>query len=290
MTPARPLALLLALAAAASAGDAFDVKLDRPLKKGAKLAIEAKLQRVSDDAMGDQAEKSDLAVELKGTIEVTEVDAKGRIAKASCKIEKCSTTKDGGAAEETLPAGHVIALESKGGKLEVRLGKDGLDKHVAELLARFTPWEGMEDALCDDGVFGTADKKKDGDAWDLDGKKVVARLALARKEVMDAAKVKATAKLAGQPEIGGGKGLEVAVDISIPGITSKGHLAGFQLTDSGLTWKIRKTVPQSASQDGLIWSDELEVHQHHEGNMGGGKMVVRFKETTTRTITVKAAK
>ncbi|KAF0243692.1 MAG: hypothetical protein FD180_3162 [Planctomycetota bacterium] len=280
----------LACAAAARAGEPFEIRLDRPLKKGAKFTIESHLERVSDNAMGGPAVKGVITIELKGVIEVTEVDAKGRVARASCKVEKCTTAIDGGAPVESLPAGHVIALETKAGKLEVALGKDGIDKRVAELLVRFAPWEGTDDALCDDAIFGTADKKKEGETWELDGNKIVPRLALSRKEKLDSAKAKGTAKVGSASDVGGVKCLDLEIEVTVPDIESRGHLAGFKLTDSALTWTIKKTVPQGAAPSVIVLKDTMDAHQTLKGNMGGGQMTVEFKENTTRTITLTAMK
>ena len=154
-------------------GQKFDIKLTRPSKVGDKFHLEAvgaTRKRVVAVVNGEEQKPQDeiLGVSVDGTVKVLEVAKNGIETKLSLTIETCIASV-GKQQLPLLPAGTIIIAtwdkEKKGTKFA--LEGQAMPDDVGDLLELAVSTSDPE-ALTDDDIFGSKEKREVGDSWPID--------------------------------------------------------------------------------------------------------------------------
>jgi len=164
-----PIALALLLAPAVFAQD-YEIKLTRPKKAGAEYNLDvagkqSKDVTVTSDGAVVKNDKTDTSIQCSGVLKIIEVDAKGQETKTALTIDKFTKTEDG-KDSEVLPKGTVITSSLVDKKTVHTVNDQPVDHSVSELLTAVISLS-KGDKSDDDTVFGTKERKKKGDSWDV---------------------------------------------------------------------------------------------------------------------------
>jgi hypothetical protein len=201
----RIIAYLIAFVVTASAafaaddGKAYVIKLHRPDHQGAKfdITVAGAVRQQTRMRQGENAgEPSDnlFGVELKGVVEINEVDDKGNATRATYTVERCVKVVDN--KDETIvPKGGVVIAEAGARDTAFKL-KDGElseeQKNALDVVASLP----RKSAPTADELFGTKEKQTVGSSWQLNVE-VLAKDAKAFGMNFDASRTKGTVKLVG---------------------------------------------------------------------------------------------
>jgi len=164
-----PFALALLLAPAAFAQD-YEIKLNRPGKVGTEFNLEATGKQSKDmTATSNGAviknDKSDVTFQCSGVLKVLEVDDKQQESKTTVTIDKFTKTEDG-KDSEVLPKGTVVTSTRVDKKTVHTVNGQPLAPGDSELFTMVVSL-GKGDKTDDDTIFGTKERKKKGDSWDM---------------------------------------------------------------------------------------------------------------------------
>jgi len=104
---------------------------------------------------------------------------------------------------------------------------------------------------------------------------------------MDPAKTTATGKLLGVIDVNGVKCLDVEIEISIPDVDFKGHLALFEPAGSKFVVKIKRALPVDAKQACPRWTDsyDSDIAKKGTGGMEGQSMTMKQVEKHELSLT-----
>lgn len=175
--PAFTISLLAFLSSTLFAQD-YAIKLHRPEKAGNEYHYSVSV--LSTNAMvltvNGAVKKSDqqeMQAQFKGLVKILEINAAGNPKKVALTVEKF-TIMEKGAISEALPPGTVIIGSVVANQKELYQVKGKpVEKNVADALRHIAGLDKLDAGGDEDEIFGTHDRKKKGDSWDIDGEKLV---------------------------------------------------------------------------------------------------------------------
>lgn len=217
------IAFLAVSASALAAADdkAFPIKLHRPDHKGAKfdITIAGAVRQQTRMKQGDEAsEPSDhlFGVELKGVVEINEVDGKGNATRATYTIERCVKVVEN--KDEVIVAkGGVVVAEAGERDTTFSLKEGGLteeQKNALEVVASLP----RKDSPTADDLFGTKEPQKIGASWPVNVE-VLSKDAKTFGMDFDESKSKGTVRLVGIEEHDGIDFLKFAAQTNVGAYT-----------------------------------------------------------------------
>lgn len=147
----------------------YAIRLSREGKSGEKyrLSTTGRHAETMTVFVGDVAvnEKNDqFSVELVSSLTVIETDENGRSIRQALGIEKCLITT-GGITKPLLPPGIVVIATTEGKRTVLKINDLPVDPMTAKALSVVIP--SYVSGLSDDDVFGTREKKRIGDTWEI---------------------------------------------------------------------------------------------------------------------------
>lgn len=172
-----PIALALALLfPPALLAQDYEIKLTRPNKAGDEYNLDATGKQFKDVTVTSNGavvknEKADVSIQCLGVLKIIEVSAKGQETKTSLTIDKFIKT-DGGKDSEVLPKGTVVSSSIVDKKPVHTVNGEPVAPDVAELLSLVVNLS-KDDKVDDDTLFGTKERKKKGDTWDVNADEAV---------------------------------------------------------------------------------------------------------------------
>lgn len=147
----------------------YEIRLNRPTKVGEKYRLSTSghdLTRtvvlVGNNPVQQQLE--DFSVELVSSITVLESNPRGEILKFALDIEKC-VIKVGGVSKPLLPPGSVVIGVRESNRTVFKMNEAPVDSMAARALDMVAPFAASD--VNDDDIFGTRDRKRVGDTWDI---------------------------------------------------------------------------------------------------------------------------
>lgn len=161
----------------------YEIKLTRPTKVGAEYHIAAvgrKSMKTTTKLDGKVAEEQseNFAVDFESDVKALEVDKNGKPSKVSLTVDKC-ILKQGGAGKPLLAKGAVVVASVKDDEAVFETAGQPVDAETAEALDLVV--ELGRNRASEDEIFGTKERKKVGDHWDMNAE-------LFAKELQDAMK------------------------------------------------------------------------------------------------------
>lgn len=272
------LALLVVLGcgAAASAQDAFPIKIDRPTAAGSKYEVSGTSsidhsQRILANGQVAQEEASSGSLEVSGLVEILEVAADGRVVKARLVIEECLFTSAPGAeAVEALPAGTKItgSLVDDASVLTAE-GAVAIPEEIKEMLDDFCPVQKQKGHLSDDAIFGTTELKKVGNQWPLNSELAAKSLGEAMETTIEAKNFQGSVLLKSKSAIDEVDCLEIVAEAAIT------HVAppmppGFTVEKGDITMAMAGHFPLDLAKKELRKSHQftMDVHASGKGEQG----------------------
>jgi hypothetical protein len=216
-------ALLFTASAAFAADDdkAYVVKLHRPDQKGAKfdVTIAGAVRQQTRMRQGENAsEPADhlYGVELKGVVEINEVDEKGNAMRATYTVERCVKVVENN--DEVIVAKGGVVVAEAGEKDTTFTLKDGElteeQKNALDVVASLP----RKNAPTADDLFGTKEKQGVGSSWPVN----VETLAADAKSfgmAFDTSKTKGTVRLVGVEQRDGVEFLKLTAETNVGGYT-----------------------------------------------------------------------
>lgn len=157
---------------------AFEIRLDRPLKAGQRFKVSVtahQLQEMSVESAGKKVrnDRKEFDVEYSGEETILEVGSNGKVVKASHQIETLLKISDG-KKKSLLDKGTVVVAFQREKKPVFEIAGVAAADDMAEALAVVMETSDP-DTAGDDEMFGTRDRKKVGEKWKIDGEKFAAR-------------------------------------------------------------------------------------------------------------------
>jgi hypothetical protein len=174
-------ALVLPFSALAQDAKKYQLKLERPDKVGDKSHDEInatleKSQRVMQQGQVLKEEASNAKVSLTGTLEVLEVNDKGKIKKLQFSVENFTRHEEDGTKGQLLKEGTVITGTAMEGREKNKFEVEGkeVEETTAEILRQLLTMSGADKTKGDDDViFGAKDPQAPGSEWKVDAKTFV---------------------------------------------------------------------------------------------------------------------
>ena len=277
-----PFALALFLAPALLAQD-YEIRLTRALEDGdeLKLSVAAKMAIVTSQTVGDAApkeQKQDMDVQFDGMEKVIAVDAHGRETKATLTVDKFTVTA-AGSTVDIAPKGTVISGAITDGKAGFQIDGKDVEPQVAQALAMVIQLS--NGGPTDDEIFGTKDKKKKGDSWDINAD-------VAKKSFADASAGMEMPDLSGKTTINDDAGDALKISAAITGKVKPPLPPIVTLDDSSLTATFTGTFPKDVTKYSPEESQVLAISFSAHADTPNGKVVVKttMNQSMTRTATI----
>lgn len=173
-----PVSLLTLLSTAAFAQD-YAIKLHRPDKVGEtyKISSTGKQSQAMNMTVNGTPQKNDnksIEVQFEGTEKIVEVSASGEATKEVVTVDKLTMATGGAAATDVLPKGTVINASVADKKQSYEVDGKPVSPEAAQALDMVVSLDKDNGATTDDDIFGTSEKKKKGDSWDINVEKAKA--------------------------------------------------------------------------------------------------------------------
>ena len=175
MTRARRLiaaaAFLAFVTGVSAAAEDYEIRLTRPARVGRKYRLSAsgryfeRRRFFANDKLTRDLRES-FSVDLESVVTVLEADKRGVPTRLSCAIGKCVKTERN-AWKPLIPKGKTVIAFSE--KRSTRFSMDGqpvspeIRKALKVIIA-------IDTGATDDDVFGSRERRKVGDSWDIDAK------------------------------------------------------------------------------------------------------------------------
>ena len=170
------IAIMAASSFVALAGEDYTILLTRPEKVGDKMNISAtgessNTQTVTAGGQVVKNLKNEYSVALEGVVTVLKVDTLKRSVESNLEVSKLTKTdKATGKTVELLSKGTVVHARANGKKDEFLVDGKPLPPETQAALNMFIKFP-KNDAT-DNDVFGTKEKKKVGDSWPINKKRI----------------------------------------------------------------------------------------------------------------------
>jgi hypothetical protein len=166
---AAALFLLIVPSGAAIHAQEHDIRLSRPSKIGDKYRLSANGEDISKSVVliGNapvQQQAENISVDLAASLAVLEINSRGEIRKFALNIEKC-LVHAGGVSKPIFPPGSVVVGVTEGPKTVFTMNGAPLEPAAAKALDIVASYAASD--VNDDDIFGTGDRKRVGDSWDI---------------------------------------------------------------------------------------------------------------------------
>jgi len=280
------LAVWCCLLGVGSAQD-YEVALSRPQKVGDLFGIsvegvETTRSKISANGEIAQDVADKLAIELKGSVRVLEIDKNGEPSKLALTVEKLVKIK-GDAQTPLLKTGTEVTAFVQDDKDEFEVEDLPVGKEIQQALAMAIAL-GHGDAT-DDDIFGSANPQKVGDTWKVNAEKAAADFSKAGLGI-DKEGIEGTATLKEVVTVGDEKCLKIAAQIKMkdfslplpPGVVVKTATA--EADFSGL-------FPVNKSVNRLEEHEEWTMNFSAEGAGDPGAPALAVEVTSKRNVTAK---
>jgi hypothetical protein len=194
------IALLLTAQTALADEQAYTIRLSRPSKIGDRYRIVAKSRHSEKVAIfaGEVPIKSridDFNVELVGTLTIQEVAGNGNASKSTLLIGKFLVAS-GQETKALFPAGTIVIISIENEESVYRIDGGLVDAATEKALRTVLSGAGSAGPT-DDEAFGTNDKQKVGDTWQVNRDLLVKSFFQKAKMSVDIADVKSSMTLQG---------------------------------------------------------------------------------------------
>jgi len=269
----------------AAAGDGYAIKFSREMKVGFRYKLvsngkrEQKVQANGKPAPGSGG----LSWAYEAEVTVKGVDAKGRVNAEDHKIVKFEVTA-GGAKKSPIEKDKVVVATVKDGKEVFMIDGKEASKEAADLMGEVADLQ-TDDGANEDELFGTKDKKKVGDSWDVNAALLVKDFGSKLKDASLPLKVENTSgkvTLVSASEMGGEKGLNFKVEMKMKNVAPK--MGPIKATKGNI----------DVSMEGWLSVDPTSMKtmkltrkmvMHVEGSAGPAQVVVDVTQSATETKT-----
>lgn len=143
--------------------------MHRPAKAGDKVRTTVATKEIQEISLSSngallKSEKKEMLVGFEGVVEVLEVEANGKPVKISATVEKIMKS-DGRDSSEVAPKGAVIVVSLEGRKQIYQINGKPAGADVVKALDLV--FSISKTGVTDDDVFGTKEKKKTGESWNI---------------------------------------------------------------------------------------------------------------------------
>ena len=218
---------------------------------------------------GGQALKNldqQFTVDLAGQLEVLEIDKGNDATKIKVTASKAMKTENG-ATTGLVPAGSVIFVDKKSGKVHLEIEIGTLSKEASEAL-QVVLTAHQPESPNDDDVFGTRDQKKIGDSWPVNA--VLGAEDLKKHQVIvDPKKFHGESTLAGVEKINSDECLKINAEVKIDAIEVP-LPAGMRTSEGAMTMSATGLFPTNFKKPPARDSMAMSVHVVGVGKMGTG--------------------
>ena len=269
-------------AAAAAPGEAYAVKLDRPVKVGQRFAVTVKADvdrtikvDVNGQAQPDRVEK--FTAELAGTVRVEAVNDKTGVAtKVQLTVDKL--TRDG---DEAIPAGAVVVGERAADDPTFTVNGTAADADQAAVLTAVVELGRADATVGQDAMFGTPQPRRAGDTWAGDPAKIAQ--VLAPQVPVSAEHAKGTGTLVEVKTVGGGPAEVVETTVTVDPLTEGRTIK--QLTVTGGTFRstLTRTMPVDLARPAVSSDEHVTLKMTGTAGNGAATVDVSVERTVHRT-------
>jgi hypothetical protein len=284
------LAILLTFLPVVSAQD-YEITLHRKAKVGQQHRMvssgyESEKTTVTSGDQVIQQTALELTVDLTALVTVLETNELGQTTRARIVVEQSLVRKEDGSNPIVDPGTELVAfLQDRKDVFTVKGGAPVAEDIAKALSVVFQLPKSTE---TDDDIFGTATKKKPGDAWPINAE-VAARSIGETGLAFRKDQVKGETALKGVVKVGDQECLDVrawfafdAASVALPG--------GFTVQDGGIEAQFSGKFPMRKDLPALEGTKELNLRIRATGrpDRSGPEMILEIasvkKETTQRTI------
>jgi hypothetical protein len=162
--------LFVFYSASMASAQEYEIRLSREHKVGDKYRFSANARHAEKMvvSIGDtpvNQKLDEFTVDLVSLMIVLEVGELGRVTKFAMQIERCLVTH-GGVGKPLLPPGVVVKGAAENNRNVLTIDDAPVDAITAKILQAVIP--SHRSGISDDDVFGTREKKRVGDTWDID--------------------------------------------------------------------------------------------------------------------------
>lgn len=243
------LAVMLLFSPAASAQE-YDIRLSDEAKVGDKYRVltTARHAEKMTAFVGNAAVKNQMdefTTELVSSVRVLETNDNRRATKVALDIEKCIITR-GGETKSLIDTRRVVIATREGREKVFKIDNVPVDPITKKALNITVPFD--DAGVTDDDIFGTREKKKVGDSWEINA----ALAAKSLKEMVNVstgnADVKGGATLEGIVKTGREEHLIISAWLSIDSF-SVPLPNGFKIQDGQVTGSFSGKFPVSPAHE-----------------------------------------
>ncbi len=276
-------ALLAAASFTAVFAQDYPIHLQRQLKPGDEFKISVSGRQIQDttvtmDGAQQPEVKNEISAQLDAVEEVLAVDAKGKETKISLTVGKFTITAPDRKPGEALPAGTVIfcsvvdnkqVYEIKGNPVSALFG------NFLDLVVDLSQGEPSKDE-----GFGTAEKKKKGESWDLNGAVV--------KKTLESAGGCQFDNITGKATLDDVTGDAMKITVHFTGDAKLPVPEGFSLDQASLDATYKETFPIDPLKYQTGDFEDIAIRfTAHSTTPSGQKVVAKttMEKTMTRSIT-----
>jgi hypothetical protein len=230
-----------------AAGDDYVIRFTRPAKVGDRSRVEMtgttrERERITIGGQVQKEEK-DLAVHMIAVESVLAVDSSSTPSRVEYLVQTCQRTS-AGKTEELLAAGHKVVAETNAeGDTVFTVDGDPALEDIAKALGLVISIH-RPSSPTDDDIFGTKERKRVGDTWNIDSAAAAADLSKTGLMV-SAEALKGTVSLTGVRSVDAVKALDVTAKLRAEGFAMAGGdlPEWLQVEKSSLAGDLKVLVP-----------------------------------------------
>ena len=277
--------LCIAFPLVAAGADDYAIQFDRPKKVGDRYQIAAKGSRKrsslswADDKMQPEQRES-LEAELTAEVEVIAISPKGAAQKIRLSGTQITFFSQGRQID-VFPNGMGVTVELVGGKSQYSVGGSPASEAISkafELVIRLSP-----DEPSDDVVFGTDQRQKVGDRWQMNAGAAAASLEplvgskISPRDVSGGCEIKEVVTTEGGPT------LRIEGEVVIANV--KPPLPeSFTVRKSRVLAKLSGLLPVDVRKGALQQSSTVDVEIEAEGERDGVKLRITSVGVETKEV------
>lgn len=201
-----------------TAADKYEIKIHRPLKAGQSFDWAGKgstkqAYSISSGGQKVQASEQIIAYAFEGVFKIGEVSPAGEPLRGSAKFAKMTSSRDGGAETELIPAGWEVLFDRSKDPVTFTCAQGELTPAMtAGLLNFLTPAR----EAADEELFGSKEPRAVGDTWKINSEKVQERLGQEAKGKFSPKNVIGEFKLNGVKTMHGVECLDIGGTMKVP--------------------------------------------------------------------------
>ncbi|HBC87790.1 MAG TPA: hypothetical protein DCZ94_12620 [Lentisphaeria bacterium] len=266
----------------------YEIRLTRPMKAGDKYGISATASSVEISTTAAEGEEPDqetekTSIELEGLVNVIEVDKKGAPSKEMITIGKCVVESDG-QKSEPFKKGAVITAFVKGDDTFFEVEGKPVSEELSNTLGLIEILDPSD--TTDDDVFGTKERRKIGDTWNMNPDPMPADFAKSGIKV-DKKNIKGSATLEKLVKSNGKDCLQISAEITMKDVNISDLPAGFTVKNSVMMGTGSSIYPVDTSMGILEETTEMKLQMTISGRIIPGAPDVKIITTTERSSTQK---